>query len=139
MFLNVCKQIFHITHMRISQKVKGVLMWNLQHAIFIWRGRYSQIFKSALVPGRYGRTCLPLHLQSYRPQKWMKVQEMGNPKPKTKILKIEAENWIHTGVTSGKGIIPYHIVKKQFTVFRTFLFHFKNGLSKICKRESLKI
>ena len=31
MFLNVCKQIFHISHVRISQKVKGVLIWNLQH------------------------------------------------------------------------------------------------------------
>ena len=31
MFLNVCKQILHISHVRISQKVKGVLMWNLQH------------------------------------------------------------------------------------------------------------
>ena len=30
-------------------RVKGVLMWNLQHIIFIWRRRYWQIFKSALV------------------------------------------------------------------------------------------
>ena len=49
MFLNVWKQTDHITHVRISQKVKGVLMWNLQHIIFIWRYRYSKIFKSALV------------------------------------------------------------------------------------------
>ena len=49
MFLNICKQTFHKSHMRISQKVKGVLMWNLQHIIFIWRRRYWQIFKSALV------------------------------------------------------------------------------------------
>ena len=49
MFLNVCKQTFHISHVRISQKVKGVLMWNLQHVIFKWRRRYCQIFKSALV------------------------------------------------------------------------------------------
>ena len=39
----------HISHVRISQKVKGVLMWNLQHIIFISRRRYWQIFKSALV------------------------------------------------------------------------------------------
>ena len=31
MFLNVCKQTFHLSHVRISQKVTGVLMWNLQH------------------------------------------------------------------------------------------------------------
>ena len=47
--LNVCKQIFHISHVRISQKVKGVLMWNLQHIIFIKRRRYWQIFISVLV------------------------------------------------------------------------------------------
>ena len=49
MFLNVCKQTFHISHVRISQKVKGVLMWDPQHIISIWRRRYWQIFKSALV------------------------------------------------------------------------------------------
>ena len=49
MFLNVCKQTFHITHVRISQKVKGVSMWNLQHIILIWSGRCWLIFKSALV------------------------------------------------------------------------------------------
>ena len=49
MFLNVCKQTFHISNVCISQKVKGVLMWNFQHIIFIWRRRYCQIFKSALV------------------------------------------------------------------------------------------
>ena len=49
MFLNVCKQTFHISQVRISRKVKVVLMWNLQHIILIWRRRYWQIFKSALV------------------------------------------------------------------------------------------
>ena len=34
MFLNVCKQTFHILHVRISQKLKSVLIWNLQHNIF---------------------------------------------------------------------------------------------------------
>ena len=49
MFLNVCKETFHISHVLISQKVKGVLMWNLRHIIFIWIQRYWQIFKCALV------------------------------------------------------------------------------------------
>ena len=40
---------FTISHVRISQKVKGVLMWNLQYIIFVWRRRNWQIFKSALV------------------------------------------------------------------------------------------
>ena len=31
LFLNVCKESFHITHVCISQKVKYVLMCNLQH------------------------------------------------------------------------------------------------------------
>ena len=34
MFLNACKHAFHISHMHISQKVKGVLMWKLQHIVF---------------------------------------------------------------------------------------------------------
>ena len=49
MFENVCKQTFHISHVHISQKVKGDLVWNLWHIIFIWSQRYWQIFKSALV------------------------------------------------------------------------------------------
>ena len=48
MFLNVSKQTFHISHVRVSRKVKGVLMGNFQH-IFIGRQRYWQILKSALV------------------------------------------------------------------------------------------
>ena len=49
MFLNVCKQTFHISDVRIFQKGKSVLMWNLQHIFSIWRRRYWQIFKSAFV------------------------------------------------------------------------------------------
>ena len=37
LFLNVCKQTFYISHVYLSQKLKGVFMWNLQHIIFIWR------------------------------------------------------------------------------------------------------
>ena len=40
---------FHISPAGISQKVKGILIWNLQHIAFIWRQRYWQIFKFALV------------------------------------------------------------------------------------------
>ena len=43
--LNVCKQTFHISHVHISQKVKGVLKRNLQHIFFIWRV-FFQIFIS---------------------------------------------------------------------------------------------
>ena len=49
MFLNVCKQTFHISHVRISQKLKCILMWNLKDVFFIWRRRYWQILKAALV------------------------------------------------------------------------------------------
>ena len=44
-----CKQTFHISDVRISQKVKGVVIWNFQHTTFIWRQSYWQIFESALV------------------------------------------------------------------------------------------
>ena len=39
MFVN---KTFHISHVRISQNVKGVLMWNLWPTIFMWRRRYWQ-------------------------------------------------------------------------------------------------
>ena len=45
MFLNVCNETFHRSHVRISQKVRVALLWNIQHVIFIWRGRYWQIFR----------------------------------------------------------------------------------------------
>ena len=31
LFLNVCNENFHVSHMCISQNVKGVLMWNSRH------------------------------------------------------------------------------------------------------------
>ena len=42
-------QTFHIYHVRISQNVYGVLMWNLRHIVFMWGRRYWEILKSALV------------------------------------------------------------------------------------------
>ena len=38
----------HISQVHLSQNVKGVLMQNLWHIIFMWRRRYWQILKSAL-------------------------------------------------------------------------------------------
>ena len=49
MFLYVCKQTFRKSKVRISQKVKGVIMRNLCKTIFIWRRMYCKIFISALV------------------------------------------------------------------------------------------
>ena len=46
LFLNVCKQIFLISIVRISQKVKGVLNSTYYFHMKIW---YWQIFKSVLV------------------------------------------------------------------------------------------
>ena len=48
-FLNVWKQTFHISHVRISQKVKSVLMWNFQHIVSMRRWRCWLIFNSSLV------------------------------------------------------------------------------------------
>ena len=50
MFLNVCKQTFLISYMRISQKAKGVLMWNLQHIIFMWRQIFADFQICISVP-----------------------------------------------------------------------------------------
>ena len=36
MFLYVCKQTLHISKVRISQRVKGVIMRNLCDTLFIW-------------------------------------------------------------------------------------------------------
>ena len=47
-YVSVCKQTLRISHLRKLQKV-DVLMWNFQDIIFIWRQKYLQIFKSALV------------------------------------------------------------------------------------------
>ena len=45
MLLNVCKQTFHISYMRLSQNVKSVLMRNIWHIIFMWRRRILADFQ----------------------------------------------------------------------------------------------
>ena len=35
LLLNVYKQTSHISHVRLSQKVKSVITWNLRHTIFM--------------------------------------------------------------------------------------------------------
>ena len=42
MFLNVCKQIFHISKVRISQKVKRDIMLNLRDTIFYIKANVLQ-------------------------------------------------------------------------------------------------
>ena len=49
LYLNVCKQTFHVSHVRISQNVKCILLRNLRYIIFMRRRRCWRIFKSALV------------------------------------------------------------------------------------------
>ena len=39
-----------MSHVRISQKVKGILVSHLWHIIFIWRQRYWKICISVLLP-----------------------------------------------------------------------------------------
>ena len=41
--MNVFKQSFQISHVRVSQNVKGVLMFNLRHIIFTRRQIYWQV------------------------------------------------------------------------------------------------
>ena len=38
-----------VNKLRISQELKGVLMWILQHIFFIWRRRYWQILNSQIL------------------------------------------------------------------------------------------
>ena len=40
LFLYVCKQTFHLSRVRITQKVNPIIMRNLRHFIFMWRQRY---------------------------------------------------------------------------------------------------
>ena len=47
MFLYVYKQIFCISEVHISQKVKGVTMYNLHDTVFMCRWMYCTIFISA--------------------------------------------------------------------------------------------
>ena len=47
-FLSVCKQAFHISQVRISQKVRAVIMWNHWRMVFMWRREYWRVFESAL-------------------------------------------------------------------------------------------
>ena len=49
-FVNFLKSklFFSILLYCISQKVKNLFVWNLQHIIFKWKRRYWHIFKSAL-------------------------------------------------------------------------------------------
>ena len=48
LFLNVCKQNFHITLAHISQKLKGVLMWSLQQITFIFHILYFICISASL-------------------------------------------------------------------------------------------
>ena len=34
LFLNVCQRTFHISHVRVSRRVKGVLTLNLEDIVF---------------------------------------------------------------------------------------------------------
>ena len=44
LFLNVCKQTFRISHERMSQNVKAVLMWILPHIVSVWRQKMLGYF-----------------------------------------------------------------------------------------------
>ena len=46
---------FHISPAGISQKVKGILMWNLQHIAFIWRQILADLEICISVPFRTTR------------------------------------------------------------------------------------
>ena len=71
MLLNICRQTFYISLVRISQKVKGVLMRNLQHIIFIWRRWYCdfqislRVFDNWRTPNFDG-VCMILDMRTFR-------------------------------------------------------------------------
>ena len=71
---NVSKQTFHISHVCISLKVKGVLMWNLQHVIFVWRQRCWLILRKdfSVCPRNASYLC---HMLSRKLtiKRWLKI------------------------------------------------------------------
>ena len=44
--MNVCEQSFRISHMCISQKVNGIVMWNLRHVFFSYEDEDVKIFSN---------------------------------------------------------------------------------------------
>ena len=61
MFLNVCKQTFQISHVRILKEVKSALMWNLQHNYFHMKTKILAGFQICIsVPLNKSRKCVKL-------------------------------------------------------------------------------
>ena len=129
------------THERISQKVKGVLMQNLQRNIFIWRRRYWQIFKSALV---YLKSTIRKILNksslrvSYMIQLLTKIGE---------ILNISQQSSWSDNETGVPSIFKYEKKDKrastqerhQKTLFDVNLLPLSKAYLKICQTSVLKV
>ena len=82
--MNFCKNTFHISHVHISQKkIQSIIKWDLEHIIFISRGRYWQILKSALVY-LYGILFLHgiLHFDKFEVADFKYVKTFLNLQPK---------------------------------------------------------
>ena len=69
-FLKVCKQTFHISHERISQKLNGVLIWNLEHTWPIGHGTYYFNIKTNVLADFQIGISVPLRTISFKKIPW---------------------------------------------------------------------
>ena len=104
MFLNICKQTFHISHVHISQKVKGVLLQNIQHIIFIWKRRYWKVFQICI--------SVPLRLENGKCARYLHIILLEICS-RLKIKKQEWRKWF----CSGFFIVNFKHICKVFYCF----------------------
>ena len=129
MLLNVCKQTFHISRVRVSQKVKGILMSNLHHVNLIGRQRYWKIF---IFSYTHFTSCLLL-LFSALPSPWLVAISLDVMKEMKVIIHktcLECNTGDEIAVFSQNLFVP-----KSFAIFENknsniFLSVEMNGMSK---------
>ena len=95
MFVTVCKQTFHISHVGISQKVKDVLIWNLKHIILCedeYSGKFSNLhsctFNNA-IPENHGD---PEHVTESKYYDKDKLQQLKIPNKERSLLYINSRS-----------------------------------------------
>ena len=69
-FLKVCKQTFHISHVLISKKLNGVLIWNLAHTWPIAHGTYYLNIKTKVLTDFPIGISVPLRTTNFNKIPW---------------------------------------------------------------------
>ena len=129
MLLNDCKQTFHISRVPLCQKVKGILMSNLQHVNLIERQSIGK-FSSLAIP--IFTSCLLL-LFSALPSPWLVAISLYVMKEMKVIIHkacLECDTGDEVAVFSQNLFVP-----KSFAIFENknsniFLRVEVNGMSK---------